>query len=97
MRVECSTDPSLHANPRNLPADHDPGVCAGHVFPGRSTGRLDGLYAGLVGDILQDIGILQNDVLIRHWDGTRLAKDARFPRTEVQIASADEERMEEML
>jgi len=43
-----------------------------------------GFYQAL-GDFLQKAGVLSDDKLIEHWDGTRLLKDAARPRIEVEI------------
>lgn len=37
-------------------------------------------YYQAIADMLQKAGIIANDVLIRHWDGSRLLKDAAQPR-----------------
>lgn len=42
-------------------------------------------YTQALGDILEMAGVIANDRLIAHWDGTRLDKDAANPRVEVQI------------
>lgn len=42
-------------------------------------------YAQGIGDLLQKVGVLKDDVLIRSWDGTRLLKDADRPRVECFI------------
>lgn len=50
----------------------------------RDVGDLVG-YQQALADLLEDGGIIQNDRLIRSWDGTRLLKDAANPRIEISI------------
>lgn len=42
-------------------------------------------YYQAIADMLQKAGIIANDVLIRHWDGSRLLKDAARPRIELTL------------
>lgn len=44
-------------------------------------------YTQGIGDFLQKLGVITNDVLICHWDGTRLRKDADSPRVELWISA----------
>lgn len=44
-------------------------------------------YKDAIADFLEDIGVLENDVLIKSWDGTRALKDAARPRVEIWIAA----------
>ncbi len=46
-----------------------------------------GFYQALA-DTLEKAGILENDRLIVSWDGSRLLKDAKNPRVEVEITEA---------
>lgn len=55
-----------------------------------------GLYESL-GDLLQDTGILENDRLIAHWDGSRRLKDATRPRVEVYLEVIQERAVEQEL
>lgn len=50
----------------------------------RQGGDAHGYYQGLA-DFLQDRGILHNDRLIRHWDGSRLLVDRARPRVELEL------------
>ncbi len=51
------------------------------------TGDAVGYYQALA-DALEEGGIVQNDLLIVSWDGSRLMKDAKNPRVEVEITEA---------
>ncbi len=46
-----------------------------------------GFYQALA-DTLEKAGIVENDRLIVSWDGSRLLKDAKNPRVEVEITEA---------
>jgi hypothetical protein len=52
----------------------------------RATGDATGYYQAL-GDLLERGGILENDVLIESWDGSRRLKDAVCPRIDVVITA----------
>ena len=52
-----------------------------------ASGDAVGYYQGLA-DLLEKRGILTNDRLIVSWDGSRLAKDAENPRTEIVLTEA---------
>lgn len=54
------------------------------IYRQRATGDVQGFQQAL-GDFLEGQGILQNDRLIEHWDGTRRLKDAAVPRVELII------------
>ena len=54
----------------------------------RATGDWNGFTQAL-GDILEKAEVIENDRLIVHWDGTRLLKDARNPRVELEITPVD--------
>jgi Holliday junction resolvase RusA-like endonuclease len=45
-------------------------------------------YQAALADLLERAGILANDRQIVSWDGTRLLKDAKRPRIDVEIAPA---------
>lgn len=47
-------------------------------------GDLDNFLAA-AGDLLQRSGVLENDRLIRSWDGSRLDSDPKRPRLELTI------------
>lgn len=55
------------------------------VYGQRNVGDLVN-YLQAVGDMLEEIGLVDNDRLIKSWDGSRLRKDALRPRVEIQIA-----------
>ena len=42
-------------------------------------------YYQAIADMLQKAGVIANDVLIRHWDGSRLLKDSALPRIELTL------------
>ncbi len=51
------------------------------------TGDAVGYYQALA-DALEEGGIVENDRLIVSWDGSRLMKDAKNPRVEIEITEA---------
>ena len=53
----------------------------------RATGDLVG-YMQALADALQEAGVLADDRWVVQWDGTRLSKDAKRPRVEVEISAA---------
>lgn len=53
----------------------------------RATGDFTG-YAQALGDLLQDARIIENDRLIRSWDGSYLSRDPENPRIEITITEA---------
>lgn len=55
------------------------------VYRDKLTGDYFGFMQAL-GDILQHCGIIVNDRLIAHTDGSRLLKDAANPRVEITLA-----------
>lgn len=58
--------------------------CRALFFRDANAGDAVGYYQGLA-DVLQEAGILQDDVSIVSWDGTRLTKDANDPRVELVL------------
>ena len=48
-------------------------------------------YAQGIGDFLEDVGVLKDDVLIRSWDGARLLKDEHNPRIELWVQPYSQE------
>ncbi len=54
------------------------------VYRQREAGDLVG-YLQAIGDILESAGVVANDERIKSWDGSRLTKDARFPRIELEL------------
>lgn len=49
-----------------------------------------GYYQALA-DILQKAGVVEDDVLIAAWDGSRLSKDAKNPRVELEITTMEQD------
>lgn len=47
-----------------------------------------GYYQGLA-DVLEEIGVVQDDKFLTSWDGSRLLKDAANPRVEVVLSWND--------
>lgn len=62
--------------------------CAATFYRDRTSGDAVGYYQGLA-DLLEKRGIVANDSLIVSWDGSRLAKDATNPRTELILTDAE--------
>jgi Holliday junction resolvase RusA-like endonuclease len=58
--------------------------CRALFYRRAEIGDLVGFQQAL-GDALQEGRIIQDDRLIASWDGTRLLKDAKNPRIEVEI------------
>lgn len=58
--------------------------CQALIYRDRLVGDAVGFYQAL-GDFLELVGIVKNDKWIVQWDGTRLMKDAKFPRIEVVL------------
>jgi Holliday junction resolvase RusA-like endonuclease len=56
------------------------------IYRERKTGDLIN-YLQALADALERAGVVQNDRQIMSWDGSRLDKDARRPRIEVDITS----------
>ncbi len=56
-----------------------------HFFQDANRSDATGLYESLA-DLLQDVGIIQNDKLIEDWDGSRRLVDKARPRVEVYIS-----------
>jgi hypothetical protein len=54
------------------------------VYRERDAGDWCGYMQG-IGDFLEDIGVLEDDVLLRSFDGSRLLKDAENPRIELWL------------
>jgi Holliday junction resolvase RusA-like endonuclease len=71
------------ARPLNLPITVPVSVEAA-IYRQRAVGDVQGFQQAL-GDYLEGQGILKNDRLIEHWDGTRRLKDAAVPRVELII------------
>ena len=54
------------------------------------TGDAVGYYQALA-DALEEGGIVENDSLIRSWNGSKLLKDAKNPRIEIEITEIEDE------
>lgn len=62
--------------------------CRALFYRDANAGDAVGYYQGLA-DLLERAGIVQNDRLIVSWDGSRLLKDAKNPRVEVEITPCE--------
>lgn len=69
--------------PPELPITVPVSIEAG-IYRPRAIGDVHGFQQG-IGDYLEGHGILKNDTLIEHWDGTRRLKDTAVPRVELTI------------
>lgn len=58
--------------------------CRAIFYREANTGDAVGYYQGLA-DVLEEAGVVSNDRLIVAWDGSRLRKDARNPRVELEL------------
>lgn len=54
------------------------------IYRDRATGDACGYYQA-IGDMLQAVGIIDNDALIEDWNGSRRLKDAADPRIEIYV------------
>jgi hypothetical protein len=64
--------------------------CRALFYRNATRGDAVGYYQGLA-DLLEKCGILEDDVSIAAWDGSRLRKDAKHPRTEVSFTLLSED------
>lgn len=62
--------------------------CTALFYRDRRAGDSTGYYQGLA-DVLQELGVVRDDVLITQWDGSRLRVDRRNPRVELVLTPAD--------
>lgn len=60
--------------------------CRALIYREIASGDSHGFYQGLA-DVLEKVGVIKNDRLIKDWDGSRLLKDPKFPRTEVTLTA----------
>lgn len=74
LRPEIAKEPTLPVR--------GPVSCRALFYRDRAQGDPVGFYQGLA-DLLEELGVVEDDVLIRDWDGTRLLVDRQHPRTEV--------------
>jgi hypothetical protein len=58
--------------------------CRAIFYRDANVGDACGYYQGL-GDVLQALGVVDNDKRLVSWDGSRLDKDALRPRVEVEL------------
>ena len=58
--------------------------CKAVFYRDANRGDAVGFYQGLA-DLLEKRGIIANDRLLVSWDGSRLDKDAKNPRVEVEL------------
>jgi Holliday junction resolvase RusA-like endonuclease len=66
------------------PIEHSVNVAA-TFYRDAKRGDAVGYYQSLA-DVLQEAGVVSDDKVITSWDGSRLGKDARRPRVEIQIS-----------
>lgn len=62
----------------------DPANCQAIFYREADVGDAVGYYQGLA-DVLQALGIVDDDRRLVSWDGSRLAKDAKNPRVEITL------------
>lgn len=78
-------DKTAAADPRiRAPLAH-PVNCRALFYRDRAVGDAVGFYQG-VADLLQEAGVLVDDVWIVSWDGSRLLKDSTCPRVDVVLS-----------
>lgn len=65
-----------------------PVCCTALWYRDRDQGDPVGFYQGLA-DLLQDAGVLKDDKLVRHWDGSRLLIDRATPRVVLTLTACD--------
>lgn len=72
---------------RTAPPITWPVNCAAQIFRHANIGDAVGYYQAIA-DVLEVLGVVENDRLIVSWDGTRMLKDAADPRVEVLLTPA---------
>jgi Holliday junction resolvase RusA-like endonuclease len=80
LRVQWS---ALHGRPLDTPC-----AVSATFYRKRRIGDLDNFLAAL-GDCLQRAGVIENDALIRSFDGSRLDADSKRPRIELTITPSE--------
>ena len=60
--------------------------CKAVFYRDANRGDACGFYQGLA-DLLEKLGVVKDDKYIVSWNGSRLDKDAKNPRTEVELES----------
>lgn len=78
--------PQLWAQHRGLgmPTFHGPVSVKATFYRDKNLGDWTGFVQALA-DILEAAQVVVNDRQIKHWDGTRLDKDAENPRVELEV------------
>lgn len=79
--------PLVRRGPFPIPKAARLGCCA-TFYRDAAWGDAVGYYQGLA-DLLQHVGVLEDDVSIVHWDGSRLLVDRTHPRTVVVLTVLD--------
>ncbi len=87
VSYERAAVPQLRAQHCGMPVYREPVHVRATFYREKNLGDWTG-YAQALGDILEAAGIVENDRLIAHWDGTRLLKDAANPRVEFEVFEA---------
>lgn len=75
----------MKQNPIAYPAN-----CAAVFYRDRLSGDAVGYYQGLA-DLLEEVGVVENDKWITSWNGSRLEKDNKQPRVEVTLSWEEKE------
>lgn len=65
----------------------EPVNCRASIYREALTGDAVGFYQAIA-DLLEKVGVVENDKWIVSWDGTRLMKDAKEPRIELCLEAA---------
>ncbi len=83
---ERSAVPQLWAQHRGLgmPTYTGPVHVRATFYREKNLGDWTG-YVQALADILEAAQVVKNDRQITHWDGTRLDKDASYPRVELEV------------
>ena len=64
--------------------------CRAMIYRDKDLGDASNYY-NAIGDMLQKYGIVANDRLIVHWDGSRLLLDRQLPRLELALFTVETE------
>jgi hypothetical protein len=64
-----------------------PVSCCALIYRAKDIGDANNYY-GAIADMLEHYQVVTNDRLIRHWDGSRILKDAKAPRVELILYTA---------
>lgn len=91
LRWQAQVQPQMeHAARGHRPIDRRVNVKALIYRDAAYHGDVSG-YINAIGDALEVAGVVDNDELIRSWDGTRRRLDRENPRVEITITPFDEE------